>query len=66
MRLIDGHAEAIDDGNQRAILKGVFIRGLTVAWLRSPDTPLSQYLEAYILVQVNTYFSRVDGPALIA
>ena len=44
-----------NDANM-ALCKGFFVQGLTEARNRNPNTDLSKYIEAYILVQVNVMF----------
>ena len=50
-----------------ALCKGFFIQGLTEARNRNPNTYLAEYIEAYVMVQVNAKSGLLfDPPALIS
>ncbi|KZV77387.1 hypothetical protein PENSPDRAFT_747114 [Peniophora sp. CONT] len=44
-------------------LKGLFIRALSEARARNPDSDLAKYIEAYITVQFNSLLSNAQGSA---
>ncbi|KZV77390.1 hypothetical protein PENSPDRAFT_747116 [Peniophora sp. CONT] len=54
--------EGLDNDNIESTLKGIFIRGLTEARLRNPNTALSQYIEAYITNQYNSLLENALTP----
>ncbi|KZV70986.1 hypothetical protein PENSPDRAFT_752121 [Peniophora sp. CONT] len=49
-----------DSPNQ--ILKGIYIRGLSEARMRNPETDLARYIEGYITVQYNSILDHARAP----
>ena len=55
--MIDRHYSDFDpdvlNDSPNAVLKTIFVRGLTEAHMRNPGTDLALYIKAYITVQVS-------------